>query len=628
MVGLFLTLLVSATTFIADYWDAQRQQQVLAQKQALALVTRLGVVNGELRAAGAFLEGSDRALLNFNDFIIRLSGTTEQQSIWAIVATADPDKLTQFDSWSKRQVNSNDKSNAQPRSISVSNNVVILVAGRQNSLAAGRVIQLPSHVVESNGPVMVSSGELALFEQPDGLWLTMPFQPAELQLMNGVRSLIVLRKIDDGRLRKFAELSPQQKLNIQWSETAGGREPRQIGAADIDTATATSSMMKIGDYSLGFSIDNPPLPRLARTWLLMLLAGAVTTAFWIAWRTAGTLNVRAGALAEAVDQTSGKLREIHEKENAFFENAGTPLSEVDPATGRFLRVNKALCNWLGYDAAELLAKTAYEVSAPEDVAISHLHVEKTKTSPNKLLQLEKRYVTKGGAIVWGLVTSNLFRNPVSGDEFFLTTIVDVTVRKEADAVRDRLMRELAHRVRNTMQLTDSLARQSAVATKSSQAYVLDFRNRLAALSRAQDVLFETNWVTADMRELSVRIIKPFDNGKIKIDMPTIELPPQHAQTFALALHELISRSAERGAVKNGRAVELTAEFDGVDELGRRQLTLTWREAYPTKARKADSKTFGHSMLQVALPRQFDGEADATYTRRSFTYTAKLKLPEK
>jgi PAS domain S-box-containing protein len=624
VLGLFFTLLVSAITFGADYMDARRQQAINAQEQAAALVTRINVVNGELRAAGAFLEEANRALFRFDDYIRRLSGTEIDQTNWAVVATADPEKIVQFNNWQKVQIKAVENRDIQPSST----NVVILAAGSQNVLLPGSSINLPNNIADSKGPIPVSSGELKLDGPPDALWLILSSQPAEVQIMNGVKTLITLRQVDLGRLRTFAGLSPLQKLKIEWSAAIGGGQPQQLGATDIDEANRTFKLMNVGDFKLGFAIDNPPLPRLPRTWLLMFLVGTASTAFWVAWRAAGTLNVRAGALAKAVDQTSGKLRVIHEKERTFFENAGTPQCEVDPPTGRFLRVNKALCDWLGYDSAELLAKTAYEISAPEDVAISHLHVEKARLSPDNLLQLEKRYVKKDGAIVWGLVTSNLFSDPISGDKVFLTTIIDITVRKEADAVRDRLLRELAHRVRNTMQLTDSLARQSAVGTQSAQAYAKDFRSRLSALSRAQDVLFETNWVSADMRELAVRIVKPFDNGKIKIDLPVVELPPQHAQTFALALHELISHSAERGAVKSGKPVELTGELDGVDEFGKRNLTLTWKETFPNQARKVGSKNFGHSMLQVALPRQFDGEAESSHTSRGFTYVARLTLPEK
>ena len=628
LVGLFLTIFVSAITLGADYLDARRQQELTAQNQAAALMTRINVVNGELRAAGAFLEESDRALSNFIEFTGRLSGSTEKDANWAVVATADPDRIVQFTNWSQQQINLIQNQNIQPNSSPPSENIVMAATGRQNNLTAGKPVKLPDDIADSLGPIPFGNEELQLDTKTDGLWLIMTSRPADSQLANGVRSLIALRNVDIDRLRSLAGLYPAQKLNIDWSRATGKSQTKQIGATDIDKINATSTQLNLGDYKLGFVIDNPPLPRLPRTWLLMLLAGAATTAFWVAWRAAGTLNVRAGVLAEAVDQTSGKLREIYEKENAFFENAGTPLSEVDPATGRFLRVNRAFCNWLGYNASELLTKTAYEISAPEDVAISHLHVERAKSSPDSLLQLEKRYVTKSGAIVWGLVTSNLFRNPVSGDKVFLTTIVDVSVRKEADAVRDRLLGELAHRVRNTMQLTDSLARQSAVGTRSAQAYAVDFRSRLSALSRAQDLLFETNWASADMRELSLRIVKPFDNGKIKIDLPVVKLPPQHAQTFALALHELVSQSAIRGAVKNGKPVELRGEFDGVDEFGKLKLTLTWTEMFPTKSSKADSKKFGNSILQLVLPSQFDGEAQSSRTATSFTYIAKLKLPEK
>jgi hypothetical protein len=282
--GLFLTFLVSAITFGADYLDVKRQQAVIAQEQAAALVTRIDVVNGELRAAGAFLEEANRALFRFDEYIRRLSGTADDHTNWAVLATADPQKLIQFKNWQKEQINSVDNRNIEPSST----NVIILASGSQNVLVPGKPINLPNHIADSKGPTPVSSGELSLDGSPDVLWLVLTSQPAEVQIMNGVKTLITLRRVDIGRLRSFAGLSPLQKLNVEWTKAVGGGEPRQLGATDIDVTNRISKLMTVGDYKLGFAIDNPPLPRLPRTWLLMFLVGTASTAFWVAWRAAGT----------------------------------------------------------------------------------------------------------------------------------------------------------------------------------------------------------------------------------------------------------------------------------------------------------------------------------------------------
>ena len=625
--GLLLTALVAAITFVADYMEARRQQADTARIQTNALISRLNVIARELRAAGAFLSESDRALSRFDGFIDQLSGTTQQQAHWAVAATSAENKNLPFKAWAEGQFQAIGSSIPEFATPSNGANVVMVATGANNALVPGKAVTFPARITLSNGPVPVSSGELELEGSPNQLWLILQLKPTETQLMSGVSALVTMRRVDLERLRIVSGLTAEQGLKIGWLLADSPSQSRQIGTAYLDRANQTAAATQVGSYELQFTVDNPPMDHLPRTWLLLLLAGGASTAFWVAWRAAGTLNLRAWALEEVVGETSGKLRVIHEKESAFFENAGTPQCEVDPATGRFLRVNHALCNWLGYEAAELLQKTAYEISAQEDVAVSHLHVEKAKTSNDKLLQLEKRYIKKNGEKVWGLVTSNLFTDPISGDRIFLTTIVDITVRKEADAMRDRLLRELAHRVRNTMQLTDSLARQSAVGTRSAHSYAADFRSRLSALSRAQDILFETNWVSAEMRELATRIVKPFDHGKISIDLPQVELPPQHAQTFALAVHELISRSAERGAVKNGQPVEFTGKIDGVDEFGKRKLTLIWKEAVAKRGRRSEGKTFGDTMLKLALPRQFDGDAEILNTSKGFTYVAHLTLPD-
>jgi hypothetical protein len=41
-------------------------------------------------------------------------------------------------------------------------------------------------------------------------------------------------------------------------------------------------------------------------------------------------------------------------------------SEVEPGTGRFLRANAAMCEFVGYSEAELLARTEYDITHPDD----------------------------------------------------------------------------------------------------------------------------------------------------------------------------------------------------------------------------------------------------------------------
>jgi hypothetical protein len=50
----------------------------------------------------------------------------------------------------------------------------------------------------------------------------------------------------------------------------------------------------------------------------------------------------------------------------MFEVSSVGKVEVEPKSGRFLRANAAMCRLVGYSDAELLARTIYDITHPDD----------------------------------------------------------------------------------------------------------------------------------------------------------------------------------------------------------------------------------------------------------------------
>ena len=72
------------------------------------------------------------------------------------------------------------------------------------------------------------------------------------------------------------------------------------------------------------------------------------------------------------------------------------VAEIEMETGRFIRVNRRLCEMVGRTEEELLATTFQAITHPEDV---DLHEEKTALlAAGKIghYNLEKRYLRKDG----------------------------------------------------------------------------------------------------------------------------------------------------------------------------------------------------------------------------------------
>lgn len=101
--------------------------------------------------------------------------------------------------------------------------------------------------------------------------------------------------------------------------------------------------------------------------------------------------------------------------------------------GRFLRVNRSLCDITGYSDAELMERTFQDITHPDDVNLDVANSEKLLRGELSTYQMEKRYVRHNGAIVWIFLSVSLVRDESGEPLFFIAQMKDITSRKEAES---------------------------------------------------------------------------------------------------------------------------------------------------------------------------------------------------
>ena len=125
------------------------------------------------------------------------------------------------------------------------------------------------------------------------------------------------------------------------------------------------------------------------------------------------------------------LNESEEKFRSFFElsNVGKSITKI---TGE-IKVNNAFCEMLGYSAFELENKKWQDLTPVEDIP----HIEKILSRLIKgetgSLRFEKRYLKKSGEIIWADVGTAIHRDSNGNPLHFITNIVDITDRKNAES---------------------------------------------------------------------------------------------------------------------------------------------------------------------------------------------------
>lgn len=185
---------------------------------------------------------------------------------------------------------------------------------------------------------------------------------------------------------------------------------------------------------------------------------------------------------------------------------------------------------------------------------------------------------------------------------------DITERKRAEAQRTLLINELNHRVKNTLATVQSLAMQTLRNTERSEDARESFDARLAALSRAHDLLTTENWEGADLDEVIERAIAPFRSRvRVRATGPSVRLATNQALALSIALHELATNAAKYGALSvEGGHVAISWRIDAGT------VRLEWRESGGPPVTKPTRLGFGTRLIQRGLAHDLGGDAEICF----------------
>ena len=114
-----------------------------------------------------------------------------------------------------------------------------------------------------------------------------------------------------------------------------------------------------------------------------------------------------------------------------FEFAAIGMALVSPE-GKWLRVNRSVCEITGYTEAELLKRTFQDMTHPDDLDLDLANVDKMLAGSIDTYQMEKRYLHKKGNIVWVQLSVSLVRNKAGEPLFFISQIQDITRQKTSE----------------------------------------------------------------------------------------------------------------------------------------------------------------------------------------------------
>lgn len=141
---------------------------------------------------------------------------------------------------------------------------------------------------------------------------------------------------------------------------------------------------------------------------------------------------------QAIEAVEARFRTV-------FERAGVGIALVAP-DGGWIRVNEALCQIVGYSEDELTKLSFRDITHPDDLNTDLSLLQQLIDDEIDRYQLEKRYITKAGNIVWIHLIVTKQMNHQGELEYFVSIIKDIQARKEAENSLAELRKDLEHRV--------------------------------------------------------------------------------------------------------------------------------------------------------------------------------------
>ena len=338
-----------------------------------------------------------------------------------------------------------------------------------------------------------------------------------------------------------------------------------------------------------------------------------------------------GILAVTLDVTARRkaeteLRRASESMRLAIEGAGMATWEIDLSTmegpwsaNRFdilgyPRTDNGRApfdDWLARvhpddrERAEIAARRCFTESAPFEIEYRILRADTN----------EERWLRSNGTMI---------SNEMGETPRFVGVSFDITGQKVAEAHQQLLIDELNHRVKNTLAIVQSIARQSTKKGMLPEDFAITFEGRLAALSAAQNLITEELWRPTEMHKLISACLKPLALGQqIEVAGPPALLGTKTAVTMALALHELATNAVKYGAlsVPHGR-VEICWTVSTV-----RELMLSWTETGGPPVKSPVNKGFGTRMIERGLAAEFGGDVNIFFEPEGLVCKLKAVLPE-
>lgn len=174
----------------------------------------------------------------------------------------------------------------------------------------------------------------------------------------------------------------------------------------------------------------------------------------------------------------------------------------------------------------------------------------------------------------------------------------IAAQSEREAERAAFVRELNHRVKNTLANVTSIISLTRRNAADIESFTNDLLERVRALASSHSLLDGGQWGPTDLRALvEAQLGSHTGPGqRIHLNGPNVLISPNDALTVGLALHELLTNATRYGALSTDEGqVVINWRIDGADTV-----SVTWEERGGPTITPPERRGFGLNLIERAL----------------------------
>ena len=214
--------------------------------------------------------------------------------------------------------------------------------------------------------------------------------------------------------------------------------------------------------------------------------------------------------------------------------------------GRIISWNTGACRIFGYEEAEILGRDARILFLPEDREEGVLEREMKSAFERGRAENERLHLRKDGSTFWGSGLTMPLRAQRAG---YIKVLRDDTERHCAEEHQQIMLREMSHRVKNSLTLVAAMLAMQARSSKQEEVgqALRDAEARVGTIAEVHDQLWRQPHIeTVDLADflssLCQRLQQTSSRHTLSVDADPCMVDADRAIQIALLVNELVTNA--------------------------------------------------------------------------------------